>query len=103
MKILLVHDYAMPVGGAEIRTLALRSALRRRGHDARLLASSAGLKPGQSQADYLCFGTLSRYRTLVQTLNPSAAWRLRRVLAEFRPDVVHVRMFLTQLSPLILP
>ena len=35
--------------------------------------------------------------------NPSACWRLKRVLAEFRPDVVHVRLFLSQLSPLILP
>jgi glycosyltransferase involved in cell wall biosynthesis len=29
--------------------------------------------------------------------------RLRRVLTVFQPDVVHVKMFLTQLSPLILP
>ena len=30
-------------------------------------------------------------------------FRLRRVLKSFRPDVVFVKMFLTQLSPLILP
>jgi glycosyltransferase involved in cell wall biosynthesis len=28
---------------------------------------------------------------------------LRRALASFRPDVVHVRMFLTQIGPLVLP
>jgi len=58
---------------------------------------------GNSLADYECFGTTSRFRTLLQTANPWAFWQLRRVLATFRPDVVHVRIFLTQLSPLILP
>jgi glycosyltransferase involved in cell wall biosynthesis len=103
MKILLVNDYATPTGGAEILMLALRDGLRRRGHDARLFASSA--RPIQSGilADYECFGTTSRYRTLLQAANPWAFWRFREALAEFQPDVVHVMMFLTQLSPLILP
>jgi len=103
MKILLVNDYAEPIGGAEVMTLALRDELRRRGHDARLFASSAQSTSAARVADYLCFGTTSRFRTLLQTANPWAFWQLRRVLREFRPDVVHVKMFLTQLSPLILP
>jgi glycosyltransferase involved in cell wall biosynthesis len=102
MKILLINDYGAPFGGAEALTFALRDALRRQGHDARLFASCAGTA-SDSQADYLCLGTLSRFRTLLQVVNPWAYVRLRRVLREFQPDVVHVRMFLTQLSPLILP
>ena len=62
-----------------------------------------GGRPGARRADELCFGTTSALRTPLQAANPFAKARLRRVLAEFRPDVVHVRMFLTQLSPLILP
>jgi len=103
MKILLINDYAVPQGGAEIVILNLRDALRRRGHDARLFASSAGENGMRSLADYTCLGTTSRFRTLLQSANPWAAMRLRRVLAAFQPDVVHVKMFLTQLSPLILP
>ncbi len=103
MKILLITDYATPTGGAEILTIALRDGLRSRGHDARLFASSARPLNAESQADYHCFGTLSRFRTLLQTANFWAFWKLRRVLSEFQPDVVHVTMFLTQLSPLILP
>ena len=104
MKILLVSDYGTPAGGAEVQLLGLRKELRRRGHDARLFSSSARTKgvPG-GQADYECFGTLSSFRTMVQTANPSAYRSLKRVLAEFKPDVVHVKLFLTQLSPLILP
>lgn len=103
MKILFLNDSAAPHGGAEIITLRMRDALRERGHDARLLASSAGGKGDDTCADYTCFGTTSSFRTLVQSANPAAFFALRRVLAAFKPDVVHVRMFLTQLSPLILP
>ncbi|MBA3559937.1 MAG: glycosyltransferase family 4 protein [Gemmatimonadaceae bacterium] len=104
MKILLVSDYGTPAGGAEVQLLGLRKELRRRGHDARLFSSSARPEAGpRGQADYECFGTLSSFRTIVQTANPSAYHSLKRVLAEFKPDVVHVKLFLTQLSPLILP
>ena len=103
MKILLVNDMAAPHGGAEVLTLSLRGGLIERGFDARIFASSAPSDAGPSQADYSCFGTTSRFRSLNRVANPSAPLRLRRVLREFRPDVVHVRMFLSQLSPLILP
>jgi len=103
MKILLVNDYAVPTGGAELATLGLREELRKAGHDARIFSSSARSSSEISFADYDCFGTTSRWRTLLQVANPWAFTALRRVLAEFNPDVVHVRMFLTQLSPLILP
>ncbi|MDQ6886931.1 MAG: glycosyltransferase [Gemmatimonadota bacterium] len=104
MKILLVSDYATPAGGVEVQLVGLREELRRRGHDARFFSSSARAKAEpQGQADYECFGTLSPFRTIVQTANPSEYHRLSRALAEFRPDVVHVTLFLTQMSPLILP
>lgn len=103
MKILLITDYATPTGGAEILTIALRDGLRSRGHDARLFASSARPLNAQSQADYHCFGTTSSFRTLLQTANFWAFGKLKQILAEFKPDVVHVTLFLTQLSPLILP
>ena len=103
MKILLVNDYGTLAGGAEVQILLLRNELRKRGHDARLFTSSARPTTGESQADYECLGTISRFRTLLQTANPWAYLRLRQVLAGFQPDVVHVKMFLTQLSPLILP
>lgn len=103
MKILLINDYGTPTGGAEVQVLALRDALRKRGHDARLFTSCARHGTVRSHADYECFGTTSRFRTLLQTVNPWAYWQLRRVLTDFQPDVVHVMIFLTQISPLILP
>lgn len=103
MRILLVSDYAAGEGGAEIMTRQLRDGLRARGHDARWFASTGHLATANSEADAECFGTVGPFRTLVQSANPAAVAGLGRVLDEFQPDVVHVGMFLTQLSPLILP
>jgi len=103
MKILLVNDYATPTGGAELLTFTLRNQLCERGHEARIFASSARPGAGLSFADYECFGTTTALAPVLQVANIWAFWRLRQVLATFRPDVVHVGVFLTQLSPLILP
>jgi len=102
MRVLLLNDYANAAGGAEVQLRGLRAELRRRGHDARLFASVAGRTAGDGYADYDCFGTLSSGRALVQTANVAAQRSLDRVIATFKPDIVHVTMFLTQLSPLIL-
>jgi glycosyltransferase involved in cell wall biosynthesis len=101
MRILILNDVAATVGGAETFTLDLRDEFRKRGHEARVFASDA-LGEGDA-ADYTCFGTTGELRTLNRVANPRAWLALRAALAEFRPDVVHVRMFMTQLSPLVLP
>lgn len=104
MKILLLHDYGTATGGAELQILSLRQDLLERGHEVRLFTSRATSVQGYPQlADYTCFGATSKVRVLAQTANLSAYWQLRRVLKGFRPDIVHLRIFLTQLSPLILP
>ena len=104
MKILLIHDIGTATGGAEIQMLSLRQGLRDLGHDVRLFSSSATpVEDSKTQADYSCFGTNSLFQVVSQTANLSAYFKLRQILASFKPDVVHVRMFLWQMSPLILP
>jgi len=103
MKILLVNDYGTLAGGAEVIVFGLRDALRARGHEVRVFASAArdGDKP--LLADDVCHGTTGEWRTHLQCMNLPAARELRRVVRQFRPDVVHVNLYLTQLSPFILP
>lgn len=101
MKVLIVNDYGPLSGGAERASVVLRTGLRDLGHDARLFTSTARPVAGENPADYTCFGSENLRRGL-QVANPWAAFGLRRVLSDFRPDVIHVRMFLTQLSPFIL-
>lgn len=102
MKILLVNDYGTATGGAELIIATLRNELRRRGHEVRFFSSRAGVPPGMLVADHECFGTIGRFRTLLQSANLHALAALRRVIGSFRPDVVHVNLYLTQLSPWIL-
>ncbi|AFY59214.1 glycosyltransferase [Rivularia sp. PCC 7116] len=104
MKILLLNDVGTATGGAETQMLSLRDNLRSLSHDVRLFSSEA--KPVADSpllSEYSCFGTNSLFQVVSQTANISAYLNLRRVLDEFQPDVVHVRMFMWQLSPLILP
>jgi glycosyltransferase involved in cell wall biosynthesis len=104
MRILFLTDDASPAYGCHLQVIGMRDGFRRLGHDARLFSSNIStLVDAKSLADYQCRGSSSRLSTLLQTANPWAYAKLRRVLAEFRPHVVHVRRLLSQLSPLILP
>jgi glycosyltransferase involved in cell wall biosynthesis len=100
-RLLLVNDYGLPLGGSEIGLRTFQHALSNRGWDVRMFTSDAGA--GALFADETCFGTTSRFRTLVSSFNPGSAIMLQRLLHRFRPDVVHVKDFLSQLSPSILP
>jgi glycosyltransferase involved in cell wall biosynthesis len=103
VRILLANDHATPMGGAEIGIAALRDGLRARGHAVELLASTATSLPVAPDADHLVRGTMHpRGRVLAETWNPSALLGMRRAIRRFRPDVVHLRLFLTQLSPAVL-
>jgi glycosyltransferase involved in cell wall biosynthesis len=103
MKVLFLCDFGSAHGGAEIATLSLRDGLRERGHDARLLSSSARPSDLPILADYVCHGSVGFSQVYLQTANPWAWSKVGQVLREFRPDVVHVSMLLLELSPLILP
>ncbi len=103
VKVLIINDYGVLAGGAERVSVLLRDGLRSRGHDARLFASTALPVRSENPADYTCFGSESQLRRALQVANPWAFRMLRQVIGEFEPEVIHVRMFLTQLSPLILP
>jgi glycosyltransferase involved in cell wall biosynthesis len=103
MRILIVNDYAVPTGGAETIMHDQRDWLRARGHEVRVFASDAQIVPaGRPAADYLCRGTTSRFQALRSAFNPSASAAIAAALDDFNPDIVHVKMFLWQLSPAIL-
>lgn len=101
-RILILHDYAGRRGGAEIIAQDLRTQLRERGHDARLLSSDADPYDETEAPDYLCHGEAGHLRALTETVNLSAYSKLRSALSDFQPDIVHIFMFLTQLSPVVL-
>lgn len=104
MRVLLVNDHGTPTGGAELQALAMRDGLRARGHEARLLTSDVAQVPAPVAADATFRGTAREHLQVpLRTANPAAALALHRELRDFRPDVVHLRMYLNQVSPAVLP
>ena len=102
MKILIITDYSTPRGGAEIYCLKLRQLLREAGHDARLFSSTVDNQQ-HLYADFECWGTHEKVTNrLLQTFNPFALLKMHHILNNFKPDVVHLNLFLTQLSPALL-
>ncbi|MBA3844964.1 MAG: glycosyltransferase family 4 protein [Actinobacteria bacterium] len=101
MRILLATDWPGEGGGVENYVALIARALRAAGDEVRILTSSAG--GGAAVADHVAFGT---HRVLPQSVlqisNPAAARGMRRAVADFRPDVVHVSMFEMHLSPSVL-
>jgi glycosyltransferase involved in cell wall biosynthesis len=103
VRILQIYDLSGGNDGPGHQMARLRSGLEARGHEVRLFTSRVQAAPGP-RSDYEAFGTEHpKGQAVSQALNPSASRVLRGALDEFRPDVVHVRQFLWQLSPLILP
>jgi len=80
-----------------------RRLLGARGIEARLLTSDADPWDRTAVPDATAQGGHDRLRPLREAYNPSAARALARELREFRPDIVQIVMFLSQLSPSILP
>jgi glycosyltransferase involved in cell wall biosynthesis len=102
LRVLLITDWAPVEAGTERYVWDLREQLRARGDDVALLTSSAG-SAARGTADFVAHGSRTRAgRAFTQIANP-AAWRAaRRAVRSFRPDVVHVNMFLSFLSPAVL-
>jgi hypothetical protein len=55
VRVLIVHDYGTPSGGAEIMALNMRKALRARGHAVKLFTSTARPLPVEIVADETCW------------------------------------------------
>ncbi len=101
MRILIVTDWIGEEGGLETYLRQLVPGLARDGHDVRLLVSSVG--SAAATADYVAVGHTGQLaQALTLIANPSAVRTIRRVEAEWRPDVIHASMVELQLSPAVL-
>ena len=102
MRILLVTDWPPLEGGTERYVADVQELLQAAGDGVRLLTSSAG-SAGQGRAEFIAHGSRTkRGRAITQVANPTAAWVARRAVTSFQPDVAHVNMFLSFLSPVVL-
>lgn len=102
MKILIITDYAAINGGAEHGAQLLKNYYIDQGHECVVFTSSAKDKNKTTVSDFQTFGSMSRLRTYSQAYNPIAYWDLKKLFKKWQPDIVTLKLFLTQISPSIL-
>jgi hypothetical protein len=112
MRILYCNKYNFPFSGTEVYLFDLMNMMRARGHEVALfsMADPRGQPTVYDQhfvpsVDFKDknVGVLGRLRFAAHAIySHDARWRLRRMIAEFRPDVAHVRNIYHHLSPSIL-
>ncbi len=107
MRILLTTPYDLAVpGGVNRHARELAGALAARGHEVRLLGPSSAPEretdPRVTTCGRIWVGALNGARSRV-TLDPRIWPAVRRLTAEFRPEVVHLQEpFLPLLNPAVL-
>lgn len=103
MKILLINDYGIEIGGAETYLKNLKKALVKEGHDVRVL-TSASSKDIASFSDYTFKGLniKSPLRLIPYIFNFDAYMKVKKILKDFKPDVVHMHFTFYHTSPSIL-
>jgi glycosyltransferase involved in cell wall biosynthesis len=108
VRILLVNKFAHVTGGADQHCLDLAAALTDAGHDVRML-STADPANGWRSGAFVPVSTSAGTRDQTGLLEAApvffkalwhrgAAAAMRRLAAEFRPDVVHVHKLYPQIS-----
>lgn len=111
MRILFCNKYNFPFSGTEVSLFELMELLRAHGHEV-MLFSMAGPQAepppfSQQLVPHLDFkgehSLLARARLAAHAVySRDVRRRLRRLIADFRPDVAHVRNIYHHLSPSVL-
>ncbi len=109
MRILLAHNNYTVQGGAEVFYHEVARVLRAEGHQVAMFsAAEPGLEAPEAgyfpeAADYRSGGVLTRVRHLPGLIyNRDAKAAMARLIADFRPDVVHAFAVYVRLTPAIL-
>jgi glycosyltransferase involved in cell wall biosynthesis len=111
MKILLVNKFLYPKGGDAISTINTGRLLKVKGHEVFFWGMSHPQNPDYSTKDYFVdyvdydrpAGLRMKLKTASDILYSFEAKRkIRRLLQDIKPDIVHLNNFAHQLSPSIL-
>lgn len=102
MKILLINDYGYRVGGAETYLLNLKKELQKRGHIVKILTSDSGNRKLFSDYTFKGINQNSIFRAFPYMWNFDSQKILKKILAEFKPDIVHLQFVFYHSSPSIL-
>lgn len=110
MKILMVNKFLYPNGGSETYMFRLGEKLTQSGHqveyfgmehDGRCVSNSVGAYT--EDMDFHNSGALQKIKMSLKTIySKEARIKIRMVLDDFKPDIVHLNNFNYQLTPSII-
>jgi glycosyltransferase involved in cell wall biosynthesis len=108
VRVAIVNKYARVTGGADQHVIGLAAALRKRGHEVRVLTTASDENVERDgpvvplTVTNASRGELGGYRRIGVAAramwNRAAATQMRRLIEDFSPDVVHVHKLYPQLS-----
>lgn len=109
MKVLLVNKYLYPKGGAETYVLKLGKALWNAGHEVQFFGMADSRNEVGNEANAYTENIDFHKKSIKYLTYPfkiiyssHARNRIRKVLEDFKPDVVHLNNFNFQLTPSII-
>ncbi len=97
MKILLVNDYIVPIGGTEGYIYNLKELLESRGHTVKLFGSDKTKEQYNESQQRKYIG-----KYINKIFNIKLYFAFRKILREFQPDIIHLHNIYNELSPGIL-
>jgi glycosyltransferase involved in cell wall biosynthesis len=103
LKILIISDYGFLFGGTETLVLNQKRGLIRRGHVVRIFSSNIAYERDHF-SDYRFSGLNenSAIKWFNQIFNLRSYFKLKKILKEFNPDIVHLHNIYYQVSPSVL-
>jgi glycosyltransferase involved in cell wall biosynthesis len=103
LKILIINDKGFPFGGVEVRILNQKRELIRRGHVVKIFSSNFDYgKENFSDYRFSGFNEKSIIKWFNQIFNLRSYFKLKEILKEFKPDIIHIFNIYYQVSPSIL-
>jgi len=104
LKILLINDRGYLTGGVEINVLKLSEELKKRGHTVKILTSDINPTDVPLFSDYTFRGynENSVIRWFKWVFNLDSYFKLKQILKEYKPDIIHLQNIFYQVSPSIL-
>lgn len=110
MKVLMVNKFLYPNGGSETYIFKLGEALKARGHEVQFFGMEHegrcvgnAVNAYTANMDFHGGSALSKLSYPLRTIySVEARRKLRTVLDDFRPDVVHLNNFTYQLTPSVI-
>jgi len=110
MKILIVEDLGFDSGGISSYLINIKKVLKKEGHTIKILSSD--VRPEEKHSDknahvysdykFRSFNKNRIIRIFISIFNPFSYLKIKQMLKEFKPDIVHLNNFLNLASPSIL-